>query len=146
MRACYASLLTTGEYVASARMRREEIVSYEVSYDSESNIVRAHMDGEIEIEEFMKFASDVVQTIIAHDCRRYLNDISAAVMKLSTTDIWNIPRIMEKAGMPPATRRALVTTEDDKEVSFAEAVSHNVGQTVKIFTDLEKAEAWLMRS
>ena len=67
-------------------------------------------------------------------------------MKLSTTDIWNVPRIMEKAVMPPATRRALVTTEDNKDASFAEAVSHNVGQTVNIFTDIEKAEAWLMKS
>ena len=121
-------------------------MSYEVSYDSESDIVRARMDGEIEIEEVTKFASDVVHTIIAHDCRRYLNDMRGAVMKLSTTDIWNVPRVMGKAGMPPATRRALVTTEGNKDASFAETVSHNVGQTVKIFTDLKKAEAWLMKS
>ncbi len=121
-------------------------MSYEVSYDSESNIVRARIDGDIEIEEVTKFASDVVHTIIAHDCRCVLNDMRLATLKLSTTDIWNVPRIMEKAGMPPATRRALVTAEDNKDVSFAEVVSHNVGQNVKVFTDIEKAEAWLLRS
>lgn len=142
----YSSLLTIGEYVASAEMRWEETVSYEVSYDSESGIVRARMDGDIEMEEVMKYASEVVRTITANDCRRVLNDMRGAVMKLSTTDIWNVPRIMEKAGMPPATRRALVTTEDNKDVSFAEAVSHNVGQTVRVFTDLDEAEAWLLRS
>jgi hypothetical protein len=121
-------------------------VSYEVSYDSESDIVRARMYGEVKIEEVAKYASDVVHTVLAHDCRRVLNDMREAVMKLSTTDIWNVPRIMEKAGMPPATRRALVTTKDNKDATFAEAVSHNVGQTVRVFTDLDEAESWLKRS
>lgn len=74
-----------------------------------------------------------------------LNDLRKAKFKQSTFHIYNMPRIVAKQGVPSSSRRALVVPDTSEDFSFLETVSVNVGQQVKIFTDMDEALAWLTK-
>ncbi|MET0068682.1 MAG: hypothetical protein ABW096_01480 [Candidatus Thiodiazotropha sp.] len=50
---------------------------------------------------------------------------------------------MKEFGFPKDSRSALLTDPDDRSHDFMETVFKNAGYSIRIFTDLEHALAWL---
>jgi hypothetical protein len=116
---------------------------FNVSYDSESDCLIASIEGEIDFELLEELAAEVVRLSTAHNCRRILNDLSKAVMKLSTLNIYDIPKLLKDAGLRQDCLRAIVVAKDFDDYAFFMTVSKNRGQLVELFRDIDEAKRWL---
>ncbi|MHC4243534.1 MAG: hypothetical protein ACYS3N_16910 [Planctomycetota bacterium] len=127
-------------------------MSYNVYYDSERDCVFASMEGDIDIKQAKEFAHEATKLISAHNCRRLLNDLRKANMKLSTIEIYDLPTYISDAGLDRLCKRALVVSQDFEDYKFFENVSSNHGHLVEVFADsdefsifqnVDKAQDWL---
>jgi hypothetical protein len=120
-------------------------MEYEVYYDAEDDCVYGKIQGQVELEAIWDFAKEVAEETASHNCMRFLNDLREAVLTLLPFQIYDIPDIVDDAGLDPLCRRALLVSQDFKEYGFFETTSYNRGQPVKIFKDFEQAKEWLAR-
>jgi hypothetical protein len=113
-------------------------MSYNVYYDSEHDCIFASMEGEINIEQVKDFAQEIAKLTSEHNCRRLINDLRKANVKLSTMEIYELPTYLSNAGLDPLCKRALIVSQDFDDYLFFENVSRNQGHLVEAFTDSEK--------
>lgn len=118
-------------------------MKYKVYYDAEDDCVYGKIQGQIELETMRDFAREAAEEASSHNCLRFLSDLRQAVLNLLPFQIFDIPDIVDDAGLDPLCRRALLVSHDFKEYGFFETTSYNRGQPVKIFKDLEQAKEWL---
>ena len=125
---------------------------YSVHYDSKYDCVFARIEGEIEMKELDDFAKEVVKQTSEHDCRRLINDLRKAQVKLSTLELYELPHFIEGAGLDRLCKRAVVVSQDFDDYRFFENISRRRGHLVEIFADsdkfsifrdMEKAKEWL---
>jgi len=77
-----------------------------------------------------------------------LNDMREAVMKLSTLEIYELPKLMSEASASSGLKmynikRAFVAATDLDDYKFFETVTANRGQYAKLFFDIDEAKKWL---
>ncbi|MHC4743162.1 MAG: hypothetical protein ACYS8Z_14705 [Planctomycetota bacterium] len=118
-------------------------MKYKVYYDADDDCVYGEIKGEVDFETISDFAKEVAEQTSSRHCMRFLNDLRQAVLNLLPFQIFDIPDIVDDAGLDPLCRRALLVTPDLKEYGFFETTSYNRGQPVKIFKDLDQARKWL---
>jgi hypothetical protein len=102
-----------------------------------------HVSGEIDMVIVRTFVSELVFLMKKHKCERILNDLRGTDLRLSTVDIYNIPRLASDAGLEGWTKKALVVNANWDDYRFLETVSVNAAHTVRIFNDIEEAKEWL---
>ncbi len=118
-------------------------MKYELSYDQERDLIVGRVDGDIDRVLVNAMASKFAELVASSGCRKLLNDLRGARITHSTFDIYSMPRIVDKQGVPIGCRRALVISEPLEDFKFLETVSVNVGQQVRIFNDPKEALEWL---
>jgi hypothetical protein len=111
---------------------------FSVRYDPESDCVFASIEGEIDLQTAKEFGEAVVEQTAAHNCRRLLNDLRKAKVKLSTLEIYDLPALIEKVGLDRRCKRALVVSRDFEDYIFFRNVSSHSGHIVEIFGDSDK--------
>ena len=118
-------------------------MKYELSYDQERDLIVGRVQGKINPALVKAMASKFGELIASSGCLKLLNDLRGAHITRSTFDIYSMPRIVDKQGVPIGCRRALLISEPLEDFKFLETVSLNVGQQVRIFNDPKAALEWL---
>jgi hypothetical protein len=122
------------------------ILPYEVIYDSEHDCIVTRIDGRLDVPVVREFLAELGRVISTNDCGRILEDLRGAELTLSMEALYFAPRLVPEAGIPPASKSAIVVAEQDWSVySYLETVARNLGQNTKVFTDPDEARRWLMR-
>ena len=119
-------------------------MAHTISYDSGMGCVILCIRGKITIEQIQGLAPQVAHMLQETNCRRLLNDMSAAVIEVSPVNLYRSPQIMDESGIMRDTRRALVLPADFRDARFLEDVPRNRGHNLMVFTDVEKAKEWLL--
>jgi len=118
-------------------------MKYELSYDQERDLIIGRVEGNIDPAIVKAMASEFAELVSSSGCNKLLNDLRKAGITHSAIDIYSMPRIVDKLGLPIACRRALLVSDASKDFQFLETVSLNVGHQVRIFKDPELAIKWL---
>lgn len=125
---------------------------YSVQYDSKNDCVFASVEGDVEMEALEQFAEEVVKQASEHNCRRLVNDLRKAKVKLSTLELYDLPHFIENAGLDRLCKRALIVSRDFDDYRFFENISLRRGHLVEVFADsdkfsvfgdVEQAKEWL---
>ena len=116
---------------------------YEIKYDADTECLICHMFEEFHASELPEFASEVVALLDKHSCVRILSDLREVDLRLSTIDLYNIPKLVAEAGVKHNVKRAIVFSKDAEDYKFLETVSDNRGQFVRVFTDFDEAQTWI---
>jgi hypothetical protein len=112
-------------------------------YDQENECIMASMEGDVDMNLLREFVKSMTQELENNNCNKMLNDVRKINLKLSTLEIYNLPKFIMEAGIKQTCKRALVVNNDFDDVSFFETVSLNQAQYVKIFQDPDEALSWL---
>ena len=126
-------------------------MSYAVYYNQAERIIEVKVQGNVAKEDVKEIFHQWLEIAKEQKCFSVLYDWREATLsRLSTMDIYELPRILAKMVIPlgirPARlRRAVVTSEneDEDKARFAETVTANVGQVAKFFHDMDAARKWL---
>jgi hypothetical protein len=123
-------------------------MSHTLIYNSGSHVIETKAQGNLTLHEIKEIDREIAQMAVSKNCFSCLNDFREAKIKLSTMDIYNLPKIssdiLALAGLNiRAFRVALVAEKDLKDFHFFEDVTSNRGHTAKVFTDIDKAKKWL---
>lgn len=119
-------------------------MNFDLSYDSERDVIVGHVTGRVDAALVAEMSAQLAALMKRTGCHRLLNDLRDADLTPSTFDIYSLPRIVDQKGVSRVCRRALVISKGLRDFDFLETVSANLGQQVRIFTDLEDATAWLL--
>lgn len=120
-------------------------MTYTIQYDPENNCIMASMKGDVSLKKFKEFVNILKQKIEKYNCNKIFNDVRKINSKLSTFEIYYLPKEIKKAGINEFCKRALVVANDLKDIEFFETVCVNNGQCVKIFRDPDDAIEWLRK-
>jgi len=118
-------------------------MGYELSYDQERDLILGKVEGDLNRVLVEEMSHEFAKLTSSSRCFKLLNDLRSANITPSTFDIYAMPRIVEKQGVPFVSRRAILVSELSEEFEFLETVSVNVGQMVRIFNDEQAALEWL---
>jgi hypothetical protein len=120
-------------------------LSYEVTYDPERDCIVTRIDGRLDMPVAKGFLAELARVISTSGCERILDDLRGAELTLSMQTLYFAPRLVPEAGIPPASKSAIVVPEQDwSAYSFLETVARNLGQNIRVFTDPDEASGWLM--
>jgi len=116
----------------------------ELSYEEDSGILTARVSGIVDKSLVQPMAAAMRAETEKHKCTRFLNDYRTAYIDLSTLDVFGMPKLIESMGTDPRSRHAIVVKGMTAIVRFFETVTRNRGENVRVFTDMDKARAWLL--
>ena len=121
-------------------------MSYELAYDPDKEIIYGRLYGYIDADVIMHVAIELAQLIQRHECYRFLNDAREATLTQSVHDVTRMPDIMAVAGVSLQCKRACVVREMSAETEFLQGIADVSGHNLRVFTDIDEANEWLMRS
>ncbi len=123
-------------------------MKFNVFYNAQKDVIEASVQGEIAMGDVKMILNEVCQLISEHNCYRCITDCREARLKLSTLEIYTVPRLSPvQIGQNEIhlnrLRRAILVSQDSEDFHFYETAALNTGQRVKVFRDTEEAWAWL---
>jgi len=117
---------------------------------SEEGYIHAVYEGKLDMQGIRGLLHEVAMTVKEHECYLVLSDYRNAILGISITDLYEMPRLILQRGKEMGVsaykiKRALVIPAATYEsFRFFETVSLNNLQTVRIFTEVEPAREWLL--
>lgn len=123
-------------------------MSHTIIYNPETHIVEIKIQGDLTLNIVKEIVSEVAQVAKEQNCFLILNDMREVVMKLSTLEIYELPKIMSDTSrasglMMYKFKRAFVAAKDLEDYKFFETVTANRAQYAKLFFDMGEAKKWL---
>ena len=122
---------------------------HNVTYNSELHMVESKYQGDVTLNEIKEHILEIIKVAKEQNCFFLLNDFREATMRLSTFDIYELPKII--SGITTSSeipvykfKRALVVKKDLRDYDFFETVTANNAQRNKLFQDIDKAREWLL--
>ena len=129
---------------------------FTITYNLETGFVEAKVQGTISFDEIKEIYSKYVQTTMENESFLYLADYREATLDLSTTELYDLPKILSDIVAPLGInvhklRRAAVIAKGLKgkqlgDYGFYETVTLNRWQNTKLFEDMDEAIKWLSRA
>ena len=117
---------------------------FDVRYDQERDLVLGSFAGIMDLASLQEYTREAAQVAKGHDCHRFLNDLRAAELDLSTLALHDLPETLHGWGLDiPTLRRALIVSRDLEAYCFFETLSVNRGDILAVFVDEEEALEWL---
>ena len=125
-------------------------MSHTILYNSDMHIIESTFQEGLTFSEVKEFISEGVRIAKEKDCALFLTDYRKATLKLSTLEIYEVPKLMQETFASTGLnirriRRAVVAAKDLKDYLFYETVTINRGQNAKVFYDIDEAKKWLLR-
>lgn len=122
--------------------------SYEITLDDKLKLVRVKAAGSLRQADGEKLIT-LAREKAGEKGFHILYDIRRATTVVPFASWFNLPRKLEvfKAETAWKIKAAVLASADDKAMkgyNFYETVTENLGFSVRIFTDEEKALAWLL--
>ncbi|MDP8217758.1 MAG: hypothetical protein P9M03_03420 [Candidatus Theseobacter exili] len=118
-------------------------MSHELRYDSDIDCIFLCFQGRVTIELITEIAPEVARMSAKTGCHRLLNNMSAATVDISISDLYYSPEVMDKSGVLRTLKKALVVPPSFDESGFLEDVTRNRGHNLMVFKDIENAKKWL---
>jgi hypothetical protein len=124
-------------------------MQYSIVYNSEIHIIEARIYGDVVLSQVKELIAEYAVNAKEKGCTLILSDYREATIKLSTIEIYEMPKILTEtfalSGLSiHHIKRALVVAKELKEYLFFETVTFNRGQYAKIFKDITEAREWLL--
>lgn len=119
-------------------------MSFDLYHDPETDCIYLTIEGPADIDLMKTILGEVGRLHRETGCHRILNDMTAARIDISLVEIFDIPQMIDDAGLGLEVRRALVFAPDFAEAKFAESVSRNRGHNIRVFHDRQPALDWLL--
>ena len=125
-------------------------MSHTIIYNSDMHIIESTFQEGLTFSEVKEFISEGVRIAKEKDCALFLTDYREATLKLSTLEIYEVPKLMQDTFASTGLnirriRRAVIAAKDLKDYLFYETVTINRGQNAKVFYDIDEAKTWLLR-
>lgn len=123
-------------------------MTHTVIYDPDTQVIDIKFQGDVTLNEVRELYIESMRCARQQNCFVFLSDYSDATMKLSTFEIYDLPKILSgvfaSSDIPAhKLKRALVVAKDLKDYHFFETVTSNSGQNARIFQDVAHAREWL---
>jgi hypothetical protein len=123
-------------------------MSFTTIYNSETHFIETIVQGNLALNEAKEIISKIIQVAKENGCFLCLSDYREAEIKLSTFEIYAVPKIISdisaSQGIPADKfKRALIVKKDLENFYFLETVTLNSGQNAKLFQDIDEAKKWL---
>ena len=120
-----------------------------ITYNSDLGIVEIKFQENVTWKEVKEILWQSGQIAKEQNCFLFLSDFREATMKLSTLELYELPKILSEtfaSSEIPAhkLKRAFVVAKDLKDYSFFETVNVNRGYRHKMFQDISEAKKWLL--
>lgn len=123
-------------------------MAHKTIFNVKTGIIETKYQGIVTFNEVKEVVLE--STMLSKESKRYLwlADYSEATLNLSTTEIYDLPKLILEAAtslniVSFHIKRAIVIIRDKANYEFAETVSINRGQNIDLFDDIEKARNWL---
>lgn len=120
-------------------------VKSSVCYDTENDCIVGNLVGEVTMKTLMTYVTTISEACEENNCKRFLNDISKSELKLSTVELYYLPRMAVKGAFNHSWKRAILLNERNRDVDFYEITAINQSLNIKVFTDRDEAIEWLHR-
>lgn len=114
-----------------------------VTYDEAHDCLVGKYVGVLEPKNVKEYGDEILRLTRIHDCKRLLNDMREAEIKLSITDLYYASAEAIMGEFNRNWKRAVVVKEKTEEMDFYEITATNKGLTIKVFDDYKEALAWL---
>ena len=118
-------------------------MDFEITYDPEMKCVVGKLNGIMDTQTVRIYVKEISAVAKKHNCKKFINDLREAEIKLSITDLYNAPKEVTTDEFDRTWKRAIVVKERTDSISFFETTSRNQGFQVKIFDNIEEALEWL---
>ena len=122
-------------------------MEWEISFKPENNILSVKTHGIFNMDSNTALIKECLEIVKKKDCRGCLIDNSELeFIKIETLEIYSIPALFSKLGIPYNLHIAEVFSEKHAQnFHFLETVCRNNGYSVSVFSELESALQWLKR-
>lgn len=118
-------------------------MKYSVIYDEKINVLIAKFSGELSKENAGEFINEIAKVAKKHNCKRIINDLNEADIKLTISDLFSHPHSSLKEEFDASWKRAIVVKKLTEEMTFFETTAQNQCVRVKVFCDFYEALEWL---
>ena len=115
-----------------------------VTYNKTHNYLIGKYTGVLESGNVREYGIEILKWVRIHNCKRFMNDLREAVIKLSITDLYYASSTAIMSEFDLTWRRAVLVKNYTKEMEFYEVTAANKGLALKVFDSHEKALAWLL--
>ncbi len=120
-------------------------------YNAEAHIIETKFEGILDLKEAKEIIAKITDVAKEHNCFLCLSDYRDAELNLTTSEIYNLPKLLSDVttlhGLSATLfRRALVVRKDLENFHFFETVTLNSMQNARIFHDVGEAKRWLLES
>ena len=120
-------------------------MKYKIHYDKENDCLIGKFTGALDKETVRKYGENAAKLSLKHICKQLISDISGVQIELSTIELFELPSLMELAGIDRTWKRVVLIGSDESgaDPHFFENVALNRGYNVKVCTDFDEAINWL---
>jgi len=125
-------------------------MTYSVTYNPTDKIIEAQVHGDLTLQVAKEVSSEIAKISKEKNCFVILNDLREATIKLSTLEIYDLPKTFSEIATAYGLeiykiKRAFVTPKGSKDWNFYETVTVNRAQTARYFFDINEARNWLLK-
>jgi hypothetical protein len=121
-------------------------MGWNIGVSERESIVHAVISGEITMGVVRRIISEGMEMANKHGVSKFLADLRAVTSRVSTVQIYLLPKLLDALGVGRDSRVALVISEDFKQeddCKFYQTVSGNQGFVVGLFHEPDRARQWL---
>ncbi len=115
-----------------------------VEYNQVHNCLVGKYIGTIEAKHVGEYAQKILKLVRIHDCKRFLNDLRGAEIKMSFADLYYASAQAIVDEFDRSWKRAVLVKEITKEIEFYEITAKNKGLNLKTFDNFDEALQWLV--
>jgi hypothetical protein len=122
-------------------------MDWNIGVSEGEGVVHAVISGDITMDHVRQMAAEGLALSVRHGVSKFLVDVRAVTPRVSTVQIYLLPKMLESLGLGRHSRVALVIAQDSDEESdyrFYRTVSQNQGFVVSLFPEPEQAWQWLL--
>ena len=120
---------------------------FTVDYLDDKGIVVIVNIGKLNYNDYVNQTINAVKLGHKKNSQLFLSDCSQLVSLAKTIEIYDMPAMFKRVGLPRTSRIALLMAKDaatKKYIRFFETVCYNRGWHVKIFNHKDEAIVWLL--
>ena len=118
-------------------------MNFDITYNPEINCLIGKVTGDLDIDTVKEYVRKISSMAEKHDCKRFINDLREANIRLSIANFYNAPNLVSGKVFDRTWERAILVKKKTDKLSFFETTSLNQGFHVKVFESFDEALEWL---
>ena len=115
---------------------------YTVQRSIHPPFIEVVMQGAFDAQTCLVVATEARQAAAKHACN-VLYDVREAALQLSVADQYDWPRRIAAQQVGTPKKLAILSNEHTPCVDFMETAAQNAAQNIRVFTDRDRAVAWV---